>query len=97
MSMSNIPTLWPCCARERASPVDTVDFPTPPFPERTIILCLIFLPISCIDIFLFICAYACSICFCCCADGASASPVPSFGLCTLTGESLMHRPRECGY
>ena len=52
--MSRIPTLWPCCAKATASPVETVDFPTPPFPERTMILCLIFLPISAIDIFRFI-------------------------------------------
>lgn len=35
-SMSRIPTLWPARERERASWVVIEDFPTPPFPERTL-------------------------------------------------------------
>ena len=54
MSISSNPTLSPFCASESASPVATVDFPTPPFPDRTIILCLIVLPISDIAILRFI-------------------------------------------
>ena len=55
MSMSIRPTFWPCLARDRASPVATVDLPTPPLPESTITLCLICSSIWVILIFLCIC------------------------------------------
>ena len=51
ISISMIPTDIPLRARVRAKPAETVDFPTPPLPERTIILCLIDLSISSIRIF----------------------------------------------
>ena len=80
ISMSKIPTEWPLWARDSANPVDTVDLPTPPLPDKTIILCLMLRPISCIDIFLFICAYACSICFCCCGDALGSTGPLELGL-----------------
>ena len=41
ISISIIPTFLPLRAKERANPVATVDLPTPPLPDKTIILCLI--------------------------------------------------------
>ena len=38
MSVSNNPTLYPNCAKAIARLAETVDFPTPPFPELTAII-----------------------------------------------------------
>ena len=65
MSISIMPTDIPLRARVSASPAETVDLPTPPLPERTMILCLMDLSICSMRIFLRICAYACSICAVC--------------------------------
>ena len=41
-STSISPTRWPAMASVKAMLTDTVLFPTPPLPQRTMILCLIF-------------------------------------------------------
>jgi hypothetical protein len=41
MSASNNPTAYPSKARFTAIPDATVDFPTPPFPEATMIIFLV--------------------------------------------------------
>ena len=41
-SMSRIPTEWPVRVRESANCVVIEDLPTPPLPERTRTMCLMF-------------------------------------------------------
>lgn len=41
-SMSSMPTEWPARVRESANCVVVEDLPTPPLPERTRTMCLMF-------------------------------------------------------